>query len=294
MTRLKRFESIVERSRFVLAERIRLGSLRSVVQFALSVALAAEAARTSIRLWTVTRPEPELTRSLRAAATPSEQLSVQALVAAHLFGQANRQDELPASAAAPWMLSGTLQGSIPGSGAAILGHTATTTRFCKVGQEVSDGFTLAEVFLDHVTIARAGERLTLKLPRMLRAEYPYLRTQVASAEVPRPVGGRSVPQLTERPANRPPAYDELRPQLHRGDGRVDGMRVLGTGDGRNLDSYGLQRNDVIRQVDGQAITNIEAQRRALDTLSQGRPVAITVERNGSVFALQLGFGEGGG
>ncbi len=281
-------------SRLALAKAMRPGSLRTVVLWVLSAALAAEAARTSVRLWSLSRTAPGLTRSLGAAATPSEQIRVQDLVAAHLFGQAEKPAELPASAAAQWVLSGTLQDSNPGSGAAIVGHTATTTRFCRVGEEVSDGFTLAEVFMDHVTIARSDERLTLKLPRMLQGGYLRADVQLASVEVPRPVRRRSVPQLTERPENRPPAYDELRPSLHRGDGRVDGMRVWGTGDGGNLSAYGLQRNDVIREVDGQAINNINSQRRALEALSQGHPLTVTVERSGSLFTLQLGFGENGG
>jgi type II secretory pathway component PulC len=265
-----------------------------VVLGVLSLALAAEAARTFVHLWTLAGTKSELTRP-RAGAAPPEQLKVRDLMAAHLFGQApaEKPAELPARAAARWVLSGTMRGSTPASGAAILGHRGTTTRFRTVGEEVSDGFTLAEVFLDRVTLVRAGERLTLRLTRVVGAEYPQADAELAAAD-PRPTPRRIEPDLTERPASRPPAYDALRPSLHLGKGRVDGLRVWGTGDGSNLDSYGLQRNDVIRDVDGQAINSVEARRLALDALSQGHPVAVTVERAGNRFTLQLGFGEGGG
>jgi len=69
------------------------------------------------------------------------------------------------------------------------------------------------------------------------------------------------------------------------------MDVFGTGNGSNLAQYGLQRNDIIRAVDGKPINDLEGQHQALQVLSQGRLVPVTVERAGSVFSLQLTFSE---
>jgi general secretion pathway protein C len=186
------------------------------------------------------------------------------------------------------VLTGTLEGDSPSTGSAILGSSATTTRFCAAGQEVAGGFRLSEVFADRVTLERAGERISLRLPRQSHAALPGQYVQVAAASA-----GQVQPPLEERVHKRPPnqteALLELRPSLHRGVDRFDGMRVVGTGDGSNLRSYGLQRNDIIRAVDGNPIDTSTAQYHALDTLSRGRPVSVTVERAGNVFTLQLGF-----
>jgi type II secretory pathway component PulC len=262
----------------------------------LCAAIAAQAAQIAWSLWSISRAPAAAPRAdasaISARRTP---LEVGGLVAAHLFGKGAdaAEAEPPATAVEGWILSGTLQGETPTSGAAILGRTPTTTRLCAAGQQLAGGFTLAEVFADRVTLERAGVRSSLRLPRWLRAQgagAPIRLAAAASAEERHgdlePVG------IHRRADNQPLALLELRPNLHTGaSGHFDGMRVWGTGDGHNLEAYGLRRNDVIRAVGGESITNAEAKRRALDTLSKGQPVSVTVERNGALFQVQLGFSD---
>jgi type II secretory pathway component PulC len=283
------------RASFLLGQRTRAEWLQLGAVAALSLALVAQAAQTAVQLWKLGRmPAAGRIPAARLADPAQARAALSALVRAHLFGKAPEAPaELPGEAAAPWVLTGTLQGVTPDSGAAILGHSTTTTRFCAAGQEVAGGFRLIEVFPDRVTLERDGERVSLRLPRTTRGTLVGPMVQLAAeqpAHVPRPLEERT----RERPQNETQARLELRPSLHRGAGRFDGMRVLGTGDGSNLAPYGLRRNDIIREVDGQPINNIDAQYRALDALSRGRPVDVTVQRNGNVFTLQLGFTDIGG
>jgi type II secretory pathway component PulC len=271
--------------------------LRRVVFGALSVAIAAQAAHTSLSLWTLARtPAAGLPRGSTpsAAATP-HQADVAELVAAHLFGKSpdNPPPEASAAAAASWVLTGTLLRDSPANGAAILGATAATTRLYAAGEEVAGGFRLTEVFSDHVMLERADERLTVKLPRAIHGSLALTSTTLAAAAAVPETRSREE-RLRERPQNQTPALLELRPSLHRGLGRFDGMRVWGAGDGSNLAAYGLRRNDVIREVNGEAIDDVTAEYRALEAMSRGHPVAITVERSGNVFTLQLGFTDTGG
>jgi general secretion pathway protein C len=294
MGRSPKPEATAAPGRFAFGERTRSEWLRLGVVAALSLALVAQAAQTAVELWKLTRmPAAARIRAARVPEPAQARPALSTLLNAHLFGKApDAPAEAPREAAAQWVLTGTLQGNTPDSGAAILGSSTATTRFCAAGQEVAGGFRLAQVFPDRVTLERAGERVSLRLPRTIHAQSasPIMRVAAAApVHVQPPLEER----IRERPQNQTPALLELRPSLHRGIGRFDGMRVWGTGDGSNLGPYGLQRNDIIREVDGQPINNMQAQQRALDALSRGRPVDVTVQRNGNVFTLQLGFTDSG-
>src|SRR5215467_3007082 len=104
----------------------------------LTAAIVAQAAHTSWNLWALARmpavPRSAAVRPLAAHRLPD----ARQLVAAHLFGRIPEAaaPEGPAAIAAQWVLTGTLQGSSPAAGAAILGRTVGTTRFFATGQEV--------------------------------------------------------------------------------------------------------------------------------------------------------------
>ncbi len=260
----------------------------------LSIAVAAQAAAVSWHLWSLLRVPASArpANGTRVAGARPAARKIEDLVSAHLFGRsAEREAQPPAAAPDRWILSGTLQGETPESGAAILGDTVTNTHYCAAGHEIGGGFRLAQVFADYVTLERAGMRFSVRLPRSLPSGMGARRIRLAAAVVPEPQPEPA--GIHERPANQPQAALELDPSLHkgRGHGHFDGMTVFGIGSGGNLAPYGLRRLDIIRAVDGKPINNSEAQRLALDVLSQGRPVPVTVERNGTVFNLQLAFSE---
>jgi|HubBroStandDraft_1064217.scaffolds.fasta_scaffold02023_4 general secretion pathway protein C len=282
------------RWRFALRKRTGVEWLQLAITAGLSLAIVAQAAMVSERLWMLART-PDLQRPavMTLASMRRAGPQVQDLVAAHLFGKIpDAPQEATAAHSESWVLSGTLQGATPASGAAILGPTATSTRYCAVGQEVPGGFRLTQVFADRVTIERAGESLSLKLPRKLTGQWVSRGDQLASTAV----GPRSGPVLGPHTApnewaqNNPLARRVLLPMLRRGAGHHwDGMRVQS----REAGAYGLQRNDVIRDVNGHAIDSLQAQSDALETLSQGRPVTVTVERDGALFKLEVDFSQSG-
>jgi hypothetical protein len=276
-------------------ERSRAEWARVAVTAGLALAVVAQAAVVSQRLWALEKtPSAHFTPVTEISARPSG-LRLKQLMAAHLFGSAAEAPRVAAADATSdhWVLSGTLQGATPGSGAAIFGPTATTTRYCVVGDEVAGGFRLTQVFADRVTIERGGESLSLTLPRKLLGQWVGAGPELAAADVEpeprRPPRGRQ-PDLSEFAQNNPIAKRALMPLLHRGQsGHWDGMRVRSPA----AANYGLQRNDIIREVDGHPVNSQAAQGLALDTLSQGGPVPVTVERDGALFKLEVNFGQSG-
>jgi len=56
----------------------------------------------------------------------------------------------------------------------------------------------------------------------------------------------------------------------------------------------LQRNDVITQINGRSITSASAAQQALQQLSSGSPVNVTVERDGAPIQLPVTISDDGG
>jgi general secretion pathway protein C len=282
------------RWRSALRERTGAEWLRLGVTTGLSLAIVVQAATVSERLWVLIRePSPQRAAEMAPAPMRRTRLSVQDVVAAHLFGKIpDAPREAAAAASEHWVLTGTLQGTTPASGSAILGPTATTTRYCAVGQEVPGGYRLTQVFADRVTIERVGERLSLRLPRKLTGQWLGGPEQLLASAAVETRTARVVraPRTDEWAQNNPIARRVLMPVLHRGAGHHwDGMRVQS----REAADYGLQRDDIIRAVDGHAIDNPTAQYEALETLSEGRPVTVSVERNGAIIKLEVDFSQAG-
>ena len=242
------------------------------------------------------------------------------VVEAHLFGSAPAQQPVAAqprlAAATEWVLSGTLLGRTPDTGSAIIGPTATTTRFRAVGQELANGFRLVQVLADRVIIEAQGQRIavkmtrsTLAVPLLADASVPaspsgvgdssYVRQATvqherAPADVPKGAADEVVAAAWEtRFAESASPAAALRPQPHRGrDGRYDGLEVTATA-ASNPGRFGLQTADVITRINGETFSTPLRARQALDLISDGAPVTLTVERNGAERQIALNLPDGG-
>jgi type II secretory pathway component PulC len=279
--------------------RLQGGAWATLVVLLLGAMLAARVGQLGLSL----RPTGARADS-GIAALDSEALAAQArnqsaiqqrdhVLAAHLFGTAAPEATL-SPAPVQWVLSGIIQGSTPQSGLAILGENAQSTHLRAVGQEVFGGFRLVQVLADQVTLEGAGQRLALRLSKTRLAA-------LAAAGEPTALGVASPTALAPgiwHPAKGLigvplPAQALLRPQAHHdADGKYDGLQVM------NLDSrlspLGLQRADVITEIDGRAITSANMAQQALQQLSSGTTVMVTVERQGSPMQLPLTISENGG
>jgi type II secretory pathway component PulC len=219
---------------------------------------------------------------------------LQCVLAAHLFGSGAAD---PSAAHTPafagWVLSGVMAGATAGSGWAILGENAQSTQVRFVSQEVAPGYRLTQVLEDRVAIDGHGARLILRLPRarVVSASEPGDAGEGTLAAAAVPAGVWHPPKgLIGVPL---PAQLVLLTHGHRdSDGEYNGLQVMGA-DAR-LSPLGLQRTDVITAIDGHAITSANDGQQALQQLSGGSTVMVTVERNGSPLQLPLTISENGG
>jgi type II secretory pathway component PulC len=240
---------------------------------------------------------PPTSSAIRGARVSSQAEALDRLLAAHLFGaRASGSDAEPAEAPAQWVLSGVIYGPTPQTGLAIMGENAQSTHLRSIGQDVGAGYRLTQVLTDRVTIEGHGERLSLRLPRNRAADTRFASAAGAAAE-DRPASMPKLPPGIWHPAKgsigvKLPAEALFNPQPHRdSDGGYAGIEV--TGADATLLHFGLQRADVITQIDGHAITSAKAAQQALKQLSSGSAVMVTVERAGAPMTLPITISEDG-
>ncbi len=264
--------------------------LASVV---LALALAALAARTVLGFLgahaTGEGQVANLNLPAFTGAAPAAGVDAAQLAAAHLFGSATAS--LTETGGAPQtglalVLAGTIAYRDPALGFAILGETAETAKFFRVGAQVPGGAQLHSVYADRVVLERNGALETLTLPRDLPAGMapPALPTAAPVAEVqgfpPRP--RRPSIDVQRRAMADNPAFvaEIIRPTPVLMDGQLQGFRVYPGRDRAAFTTLGLQPGDLVTQVNGTALTDPARGLSAITGLQPGDRVSVTVSRNG--------------
>lgn len=267
--------------------------LRIAVEVILGVAIVVQGTLLGLRLAHSSAdsiPPPVASRAdTRTHRADSADAAV-VIMAAHLFGEPpsavadtpDAIDEAPPN----WVLTGTIAARNPKAGRAILGNQDPATHLYRVGDQVSASYQLVEVFPDRVTLSHAGQMLTVKIKRFVQgaAPPPVLH---ASTSVDKPEKGIP-PELAERPQNFVLADALLQPDPWiDASGKYAGLQLMGRMNGKTLEQYGLQDQDVITAVNGRPINGFRLAQQALKEMSTGQPTAITVVRNGTPQQLSV-------
>lgn len=243
----------------------------------LVVVLAAQAASLLWRLLSPADDGASGQPTVEIAAAPAVDLT--SIVNGHLFGIAAISGDPAAAPAstANLVLAGTLAGSDPEQGWAIIGASAQAARVYAVGAALPGGSRLAAVYPDRVILERSGARESLSLPRLsggggpVPVAYNAANTQgVSLAE-----GVRQL--LAQDPAA---ANEMMRPQPVFAGGQLRGYRVY---PGRNRAQFarlGLQPGDLVIAVNGAELTDPNRGLEVLRGVGQGAAVNLTIDRNG--------------
>lgn len=253
-------------------------SAPGLVTLALVIVLAAQCAALLWRALGSSGSDAPQTPVVDAGAAPAVDLT--AIVNAHLFGVAAREGDptdAPATSA-NLTLAGTLAGSAPENGWAIIGASGQAARVYATGSALPGGARLLAVYPDRVILERGGARESLMLPRLSSGGGAVPAAYAASAGAPPVSLADSVRQLM---AQDPAAANEvLRPQPVFAGGTLRGYRVF---PGRNRSQFaelGLQPGDLVSAVNGVALDDPNRGLEILRGIGQGTAVTLTVERNG--------------
>ncbi len=229
----------------------------------------------------------------RSPAATSGSVDVQRIADAHLFGEADPeavvapapQENLENLAETRLNLSlkGTLASADPESAVAIIADAANEEKIYMVRDTVAPGATLHAVYADRVVLNRGGILEVLKLPK----EFPQGSAPVRrnTTTVSRATNTQSIQNVVTQNASK--LADVIRPTPYYVSGQMQGYRVYPGRDRKQFAALGLRPGDLIKDIDGAALTNPQQATQIFQSLGDSEQVSVTVERNGQPEVLVL-------
>ena len=230
----------------------------------------------------------------QATANPASRTNVQAIAGAHIFGEAD-PDEAVAAAPADYddslaetrqnlSLKGTIAAMRPDGGLAIIADSRNEEKVYAIRDTVVPGTTLHAVYSDRVILNEGGALKALKLPK----EFPQgaAAPRRSTTSVSRASNNRQSIQ-TVISQNVARLADVVRPTPYMVAGQMQGYRVYPGRDRKQFAALGLRPGDLIKDIDGAALTDPQQAMQIFQSLGSADQVSVTVERNGQPQSLIL-------
>ncbi len=240
----------------------------------------------------------EVPASLNVVTAPSSSVDVQSIADAHLFGVASADDEnqpvvapeitddLPDTRLTNLVLKGTIASDFEEDSAAIISDGGREELVYAIGDPVATGAKLHAVYVDRVVLNENGRLTNLELPKDFPegSAPPTRRVQRATT---RSVAGQksSIQQVVAQNISK--LSDVIRPTPYFVNGQQQGYRVYPGRDRRQFAALGLRPGDLIKDIDGQSLTDPTQAMQIFQSLGTAEQVSVTVERNGQPETIVL-------
>ncbi|MFQ5981815.1 MAG: type II secretion system protein GspC [Woeseiaceae bacterium] len=229
-----------------------------------------------------------------AAVASGTRANVQVIANAHIFGEASA-DDAPVAAAAVvdedlaetrqnLSLKGTIATVQPNEGLAIIADSSNEEKVYSIRDTVVPGTTLHAVYPDRVVLNEGGALKALKLPK----EFPQSATPIrrSATSVSRTSSSnQSIQAVVSQNVAR--LADVVRPTPYMVAGQMQGYRVYPGRDRKQFAALGLRPGDLIKDIDGAALTDPQQAMQIFQSLGDADQVSVTVERNGQPQSLIL-------
>ena len=215
--------------------------------------------------------------------------SVQAIADAHIFGVAIRDEDEPVRPVVDetenlqdtrltnLSLKGTIVASQAEQAVAIIADGSNEEKVYTIGASVTSGATLHAVYADRVVLNENGVLTNLKLPKEFSASAvttvrrnTMTTSRAANTDSIQSVVAKNVSQLA----------DVIRPTPYFVNGQQQGYRVYPGRDRQQFAALGLRPGDLIKDIDGQSLTDPTQAMKIFQTLDSADQVSVTVESNG--------------
>ncbi len=227
---------------------------------------------------------------------PQAQANVEAIAGAHLFGEASADDlptvpiERPDADLEETTLALTLKGTMAGNDnrltVAIIADNRNEEKIYTIGDAVVAGATLHAVYTDRVVLNRNGNLEALKLPKDLpTSSAPTRRQTSVNRAVSSDASSQSIQNVITQNATK--LADVIRPTPYFVGGQQQGYRVYPGRDRKQFAALGLRPGDLIKDIDGAALTDPQQAMQIFQNLGSADQVSVTVERNGQPQVLVL-------
>ncbi len=234
------------------------------------------------------------TQIAQAASSGSASIDTQLIANTHLFGEAD-----PAEVIAPepqeshenlpetrlnLSLKGTIASQDENTSIAIIADNRNEEKVYVIKDTVAPGATLHAIYADRVVLNRGGTLEVLKLPKEFPAGAAPVRRNtntVARAAT----NNQSIQNVISENVSK--LADVIRPTPYYVSGQMQGFRVYPGRDRKQFAALGLRPGDLIKDVDGAALTNPAEATQIFQGLGDKDQVSVTVERNGQPETLVL-------
>jgi general secretion pathway protein C len=221
---------------------------------------------------------------------------VRAIAANHMFGRADAE-----AAAAPvvvedenlsdtrltnLVLKGTIASEIPEFSVAVIADGNSDQKVYAVGDSIGSGTTVHAVYAERVVLNENGALTNLRLPM----EFPSAnnrqvrRTTNTTRQAPSSNAQSMQNVLTE---NMSKLTDVIRPTPYLVNGEQAGYRVYPGRNRQQFAALGLRPGDLIKDIDGQSLTDPTQAMQIFQSLGTADQVTVTVERNGQPQSIVL-------
>ncbi|MDJ0748961.1 MAG: type II secretion system protein GspC [Woeseiaceae bacterium] len=238
----------------------------------------------------------EVPANLPVATTASNSgADVQAIANNHMFGVASEDDAAPLdlipddvslsdTQRTNLVLKGTIASAIEEFSVAVIADGNAEQKVYIIGDRVMSGVTLHAVYADRVVLNENGALTNLRLPSDFPAASAPVRratsTTRARAQNPNSLQNVVTQNLTR-------LTDVIRPTPYLVNGQQAGYRVY---PGRNREQFaalGLRPGDLIKDIEGQALTDPTQAMQIFQSLGTAEQVSVTIERNGEPQTIVL-------
>jgi general secretion pathway protein C len=236
-------------------------------------------------------PPVQISRSATASVGTAD---VQSIANAHIFGAAStaatviavpqESHENLAETRLSLELKGTMASPDEATSIAIIADASKEEKIYSIKDTVAPGATLHAIYADRVVLNRAGSLEVLKLPK----EFPQgtVRTRRSATTVSRAAGNpQSIQNIVSQNVTK--LADVIRPTPYYVSGQMQGYRVYPGRDRKQFAALGLRPGDLIKDIDGAALTNPQQATQIFQSLGDSEQVSVTVERNGQPEVLIL-------
>ncbi len=240
---------------------------------------------------TVIAPPVQISRS---PATAGSSVDVQAIANTHIFGEADPAEvviapqeshENLAETRLNLSLKGTIASPEEKSSIAIIADARNEEKIYLIKDTVAPGTTLHAIYLDRVVLNRGGALEVLKLPKEFPQGSTPTRRDTTAASRTAVSNSQSIQNVVTQNVTK--LADVIRPTPYYVSGQMQGYRVYPGRDRKQFAALGLRPGDLIKDVDGAALTDPQQATQIFQGLGDKDQVSVTVERNGSPEVLVL-------
>ena len=215
---------------------------------------------------------------------------VQAIASTHMFGVADQQaidaapvisedDNLVDTRLTNLLLKGTVASAIPEFSVAVIADGNDDEKVYAIDDAIGANVKLHAVYADRVVLNENGALTNLKLPReFTAAKATPARRATTNIRQTTSSDSSSIQSVLSQNLTR--LSDVIRPTPYFVNGQQSGYRVYPGRNRQQFASLGLRPGDLIKDIDGQSLTDPTQAMQIFQALGTSDQVTVTVERNG--------------